>query len=114
MIETHHDRRRHPRLAISRACKMFDDRSVRYRAGVTANMSRGGALIRMHQRCSLEPGDPVYIGVAPSGRHGLMSREEMIHAEVVRIDDEDFTGQTVAVRFLSLAETLPVPLAMAA
>ena len=114
MIDCDHDRRRHPRLAVSRPCKMFDDRSVRYRSGVTTNISRGGALIKMHQNCSVEPGDPVYLGVASSGRHGLMSRDEMIHAEVVRIDADDPAGPTVAVRFVELACTLPVPLAMAA
>lgn len=78
------NRRAHERMNLARPCKLFDPRSGKYVPGTVWNLSDGGALIEVNRRICPELGDPLYLGIALKRRQGILLRDEMCPARVVR------------------------------
>jgi hypothetical protein len=114
MIDIECDRRRSPRLALSRPCKVFEPRSQKYVAGRTCNVSDGGMLVRLDRRLNVEPGDHVYLGVAEKRRQPLLRSSEMVEATVVRAMGIGGGEFTLALQLRATAADLSLPIRRAA
>ena len=84
MLDLDHDRRREPRVSLTRPCKVFESRSRKYSAGTTCNVSHDGMLVRLARPASVEPGDLVYVAVARKRQCPLLRSADMLEARVVR------------------------------
>ncbi len=78
------DRRRHPRRADVRPCKLRDRRGLLFVSGTTDNVSEGGALLRTTAHRAFGPGDEVDVVVAWSNE-ALVPAEEIRRARVRRV-----------------------------
>lgn len=91
------DRRRHPRQAVSRPCKVRYA-GVRYAPGVTHDLSGGGALVTIHTARRLRPGDELELGIAWAGS-ALIPERAMTRCAVVRALEAEDGRVTLALRF---------------
>ncbi len=97
MLDT--DRRRHARTNLARPCKLFDPRSGKYIPGTVWNLSDGGAYLEVSQSIQPEQGDSFYLGIAVKRRPGLLQRDEMFRARVVRSQQSSDGRFTLGVQF---------------
>jgi hypothetical protein len=109
MEMTDKDRRRHARLPLGCAVKVYDPFSRRYRAGVTRNVSTGGALIELHGALYARPGQKLGLAIDWTASRPLMSQGDLMNATVVRCDTSNGLAPVIAVQFAT-----SIPLAAAA
>jgi hypothetical protein len=114
MIDIDHERRDGPRIALSRPCKVYEPRSLKYVAGTTCDVGSGGMLLRLSRRLDVQPDDHVYVGVAQKRRHAILRSDEMIEAKVVRTLPLTSGEVALAVRFTEPAPDVALPLPLAA
>lgn len=76
------ERRKHPRSATVRLCKVRNTSSARYIPGRTSDYSAGGTLVHIGSEYALETGQQVEFGVAWGGEAVL--REGATFRGVVR------------------------------
>ncbi len=93
------DRRSHERTNLARPCKLFDPRSGKYIPGTVWNLSDGGALLEVNRPMRAEEGDSFYLGIAVKRRQGLLQRDEMFRARVVRSQQSSDGRFTLGVQF---------------
>ncbi len=63
----HDERRKFPRQAVTKACKVFHHPSRRYLPALTCDASRGGVMLSVHWPHALAVGDTVDIYVSWTG-----------------------------------------------
>jgi c-di-GMP-binding flagellar brake protein YcgR len=77
-----HERRRYPRIELARACKLADGSQAL--PAITADVSRGGALLLIDAHAHFSPGQTVELRIAwdarPTVHHG-----QTIPARIVRV-----------------------------
>lgn len=78
------DRRRYPRVAMTRPVKVRHGVTGKYVAGETIDLSDGGVLLRLEKAMGIEPGQPVRVGIVHSPRQALILADEMIEGRVIR------------------------------
>ena len=93
------DRRSHKRTNLARPCKLFDPRSGKYMAGTVWNLSDGGAFLEVSRPIGAEQGDSFYVGIAVKRRQGILHRDEMFRARVVRSQQSSDGRVTMGVQF---------------
>ncbi len=103
------EKRKHNRYLMVRNIKLFDPQSLRYRAGQTLNVSVGGALLAVRHGDQLAQGQPIEMHIEWEGAEGIVSRSEMLSAEVIRNEGTGGAACVIAVKFDE-----PHPLAQAA
>ena len=94
------DRRVEPRTEVKCPCKVFDQRTGKYIAGSTWNVSPSGALVQVDRPLKVAPGDRLYVGIAFKRRQGMLFHAEMTEAVVVRSVLTADEHLAVAVRLL--------------
>ncbi|MBX3358388.1 MAG: PilZ domain-containing protein [Phycisphaeraceae bacterium] len=92
------ERRRHERVVISRACKIFRPLTRRYTAALTRDLSEGGAMIEIESARPLAVGEQIGVGVSWTDSP-VLREESLIEGVVVRVVETDDDRQYVAVRF---------------
>lgn len=92
------DRRRFPRVAMTRPVKVRHGVTGKYVAGETIDLSDGGVLLRLDKSIGLEPGQAVRVGIVHSPRQVLILADEMTEGRVIRRFGHDDT-QHVAISF---------------
>ena len=97
------DRRRHARLPLGCAVKVYDPFTRRYRAGITKNISTGGALIELHGALYARPGQKLGIAIDWTTSRPLMGQGELMSATVVRSDTKHGAVPVIAVQFATAA-----------
>ncbi len=113
MVET--DRRAHERMNLARPCKLFDPRSRKYVPGTIWNLSDGGALIEVNRPICPDLGELLYLGIALKRRQGILLRDEMCPARVVRLKRTVDGRSTLGIQFTDrLTEASPVQINQAA
>ena len=100
------DRRTHHRVHSPLPCKLFLYGRGRYVAGTIADLSTGGVLVRLAQTTPIEPGQRVVVGIPAADSPGLIRRERMREATVVRVSERG-SGQLLEVG-LQFIEALPM------
>ena len=93
------DRRSHERTNLAQPCKLFDPKSGKYIPGTVWNLSDGGAYLEVSRRIRAEEGDSFYLGIAAKRRQGLLQRDEMFLARVVRSQESAEGRSTLGVQF---------------
>lgn len=93
------ERRRHHRQPAVRTCKVRDRRTSAYVAGVTADFSIGGAMVRVQRDRPFGPGDELDLLIAWDGA-AVLSSEAAVRARVRRVTPIDHHHQAVAVEFV--------------
>lgn len=99
------DRRQHPRRAVVHQCKVRDGRTASYAAGLTADVSAGGALIRVDRARPYGPGDELDLVVSWDDR-AVISSKDLVRARVRRVTPIDHHHQAVALEFVREAAAL--------
>jgi hypothetical protein len=92
------DRRQHERVWTTRGCRVRGIARVRSEPAETANISQGGALIRVGTTSAFGIGDEVEVVVAREGQ-GLLRAEDAIRGIVRRVVPMDFHHQAIGVEF---------------
>jgi len=87
------DRRSHKRTNLAQPCKLFDPKSGKW------NLSDGGALLEVTRPIRAEEGDSFYLGIAVKRRQGMLHRDEMFLARVVRSQESAEGRSTLGVQF---------------
>ncbi len=109
------DRRAHERTNLARPCKLFDPRSGKYLPGTVWNLSDGGALIEVNRPICPELGDPLYLGIALKRRQGILPRDDMFPARVIRSQRTVDGRSTLGIQFTDrFTKASPVPINQAA
>lgn len=93
------DRRQHPRQAVIRQCKVRDARTAAFAPGQTADVSAGGALIRVDRARPFGPGDELDLVVSWDDKP-VISAKDMVRARVRRVTPIDHHHQAVALEFV--------------
>lgn len=104
MTDNGMNRRKHTRLPLNCGVKVYDPFSRRYRAGVTRNVSAGGALLELHGSLYARPGQRLDVAVDWTGSRPLVPSAEMASAIVVRVDTSNATVPLVAIRYAASGE----------
>lgn len=78
------ERRETDRYDYARPCKVYVPRMEKYFAGVTWNISEGGALVQLNTPMHLERGERVLVGIAAKRRDALLKSDEMLEASIAR------------------------------
>lgn len=99
------ERRQHPRKTLIRQCKVRDGRTASYAAGQTADVSAGGALIRVDRARPYGPGDEIELVVSWDDRP-VISAKDLVRARVRRVTPIDHHHQAVALEFVPEAAAL--------
>lgn len=107
------DRRRSPRVRISRPCKVHDPRSGKYLSGSTRDLSSGGVLLEIDRPLDIAPGQTLHVGIAQKRREVLIREADMVELQVVRALGTPDGRTVVAGRWMKDAAA-EVPLRMAA
>jgi hypothetical protein len=94
------DRRRNERITLVRPAKMLNCRSRKYVPAETCNLSQTGALVKLDRSQPIAQGDEVQVAVDWSLTPGLISSDELVTGEVVRVSAIDYLSQSVAVKFV--------------
>ncbi len=108
------DRRDHRRSELIRPCRLQDPRTGRFLHGTTCDVSLGGALIRLHRRVELMPGDRLTIGIAYDERQAMLLSKDFIDAVVVRALGTPSGETMVALTYLIASGLVPEETAQAA
>lgn len=109
------DRRSHKRTNLARPCKLFDPKSGKYISGTVWNLSDGGAYLEVNRQIRAEEGDSFYLGIAVKRRQGMLHRDEMFLARVVRSQESAEGRSTLGVQFADrFIGTIPVEIKQAA
>src|SRR5881392_3656627 len=93
-----HDRRRHERQRVEKACKVYDPASRRYGPGKTYDVCAGGARVVVQWLRPLSVGDEIDLVVGWSSRP-LLPADAMARGRVRRIDAAYGEVQVIAVEF---------------
>jgi c-di-GMP-binding flagellar brake protein YcgR len=96
------DRRRDPRTPLTRPCKVRPLSSLRYNAGLTADVSASGALLELAGPRALREGDEVEVHVAWS-EEAIASRAASTRARVRRVSPAGPGRQRVALEYVQTA-----------
>lgn len=100
------DRRTHRRVHSNLPCKLYLTRRCRYVAATIADLSPVGALVRLAQAAPIEAGQRVVVGIPGPTTPGLIRRDRMREATVVRVSGAGAGGLLeVGLKFV---EMLPV------
>ncbi len=94
------DRRRNERITVVRPAKMLNCRSRKYVPVETCNLSQTGALVTLDRSHPICQGDEVQVAIDWSMTPGLITSDELVTGEVVRVSAIDYISQSVAVRFV--------------
>lgn len=97
------ERRRHPRFPGAHAAKVYVPRALRFAGAETADLSVGGALLRVDRSRSIAAGDEVEVAIA-HGEECVAPAALMRRARVVRVSAMDHYHQAVAVEFADAGE----------
>ena len=108
------ERRATERLNLARPCKTYVPRIGKYLAGLTWNVSAGGALLQLDRPAPIEPGDRIFLGVALKGRQTIFSSTEMMESAVTRVLPTANDSISVAVRFIDAQLDIETELRQAA
>ena len=84
---------------------MRDRRTLLFSAGLTSDVSEGGALIRIDRGRPFGEGDELDVVVAWSGA-GVIASDSMLRGRVKRVDLLDDRHQAVALEFVAPATML--------
>ena len=101
------DRRAYPRMHVTLPCKIYQPGRGRYVAGTTSDLSAWGAVICLAESTHVQPGERVVVGVATTESPGLVRRERMRQATVLRVERAPGQPALVAVRFAEALEVAP-------
>lgn len=93
------DRRQHQRQTVVKHCKIRDRRTSSFAAGVTTDVSLGGALLRVDRARPFGPGDELDLVVSWDDR-AVVSQDAMVRARVRRVTPIDHQHQAVAIEFV--------------
>jgi hypothetical protein len=102
------ERRTNERVNVERLCKLYLPRAGKYVSGSTWNVSPGGVMLHLDIATNISAGDRLYVGIAFKRRQAVLASNEMIEAEVVRVDQADGDRIAVAARFVE-ERTVYVP-----
>ena len=94
------ERRAHERIDLQRPCKLYVPGVGKYVSGTTGNVSGGGVMLRLDLPAGITAGSRLYVGIAFKRRQAVLAADEMIEAEVVRVDRASDDGVAVAARFV--------------
>ncbi|MBL0926688.1 MAG: PilZ domain-containing protein [Phycisphaerales bacterium] len=94
------ERRRSARTAVARPCKVLDRRSLRFSPGETADVSDGGALLRIDRGRPFAPGDELDVAVAWS-HQPVLADSSLVRAVVRRVTVIDDAHQAIGVEFVA-------------
>lgn len=94
------DRRADHRVNLARACKLYLPAAGRYYPGSTWNVSSGGVLLELDRRAHVRPGQRLFVGIALKRRQAVLTHNEMIAAEVVRVMGTPDDRTVLAARFV--------------
>lgn len=109
------NRRAHERVNLADPCKLFDPRSGKYVPGTVWNLSDGGALIEVNRPICPELGELLYLGIAVKRRQGILLRDEMCPARVVRSQRTAHGRSMLGIQFTDrLTEAIPIQINKAA
>ncbi len=114
MITIERDRRESPRVSLTRPCKVYRPRSQKYHAGITSDLSSGGACIRLSQPIEYEIGEKLYLGIAQKRRQALLRSHDMVATEITRILPISTQETVLGLRFIDASQGLPESLPLAA
>lgn len=105
------DRRRHERLDMDRACKVFHPPTRRFSSARTLNLSASGALLSIDSPRELAPGEPLDLLISWNDAPVLAS-EGRLRCRIVRVAPVEPRRQAVAVEFAQeIAEPVPAVIA---
>ena len=91
-----HERRLHPRNAVTKPCKLRDPLRLSFATGVTHDVSAGGLRVEVSRNRPYAIGDRVDIAVQWS--HGtVLTGSNMARGVVRRIDHADEGRQIIAI-----------------
>jgi hypothetical protein len=102
------ERRTHERVNVERLCKLYLPRAGKYVSGLTWDLSSGGVLLHLDIATRVSAGDRLYVGIAFKRWQAVLAADEMIEAEVVRVDQAAGERIAVAARFVQ-EKTVYVP-----
>ncbi|MBL0921908.1 MAG: PilZ domain-containing protein [Phycisphaerales bacterium] len=92
------ERRRHPRFPGAHAAKVYLPRALRFAGAETADLSVGGALLRVDRSRPIAAGDEIEVAIA-HGEECVAPAALLRRARVVRVSAMDHYHQAVAVEF---------------
>lgn len=95
---TNAERRRHARYQLARPCKVRDCRTLVFSPGMTADVSAGGALLKIDRVRPIQIGDVLDVAVAWTP-NAVLGSDSMVRAIVRRVSPIDPYHQSVAVEF---------------
>ena len=102
------ERRIHERVNAERLCKLYVPRAGKYVSGLTWDLSPGGVLLHLDIATGISAGDRLYVGIAFKRRQAVLAADEMVEAEVVRVEHANGDRIAVAARFVE-EKTVYVP-----
>lgn len=99
------DRRRDERVPCALGAKVYLPTSVRFASAQTANVSRGGALVRIERDRPIRAGERVQVAIVkPESLSAIVEAKTMRPARVVRVTPIDHFHQAVALAFEDVEE----------
>ncbi|MHC4993476.1 MAG: PilZ domain-containing protein [Planctomycetota bacterium] len=100
---TNHERRVFHRDALRCPAKVYEPRGRRYHAGVTCNVSEGGALLEVRNGAPCERGQLLGLAVDWAGDYPVMRPSDLEPVVVMHVEtrEDDPTVQYVGVQFTS-------------
>ncbi|TVQ61208.1 MAG: PilZ domain-containing protein [Phycisphaerales bacterium] len=95
------ERRAHPRIPCARPAKVFLPATLRFAAAETADVSDGGALVRIDADRLVRVGERIEVAIVQPGApgSGLIESKSMRPARVVRVTPMDYFHQAVALAY---------------
>jgi hypothetical protein len=90
--------RRHARVMLTRACKVYHHATRRYLPARTLDVSISGSLLTVDTPRTMKPGEELDLVVSWNDEP-LLHAESMVAARVVRTHASDGYHQTVGVQF---------------
>jgi c-di-GMP-binding flagellar brake protein YcgR len=100
-IDLECERRAHPRVSLTRPCKVYEPRSRKFLPGTTCNISAGGLLMRIERSLPVEPGDRLYVAIPHKRRDVFLRADEMLECRVVRALPMTSGETALAVQFIT-------------
>lgn len=97
-VPSNSERRRFLRTPVVRACKVRDRRTARYLPAQTADLSAGGALLRVDRSRPIGPGDEFDMYLSVPGV-SVLSADHSVRATVRRVTPIDHHFQAIALEF---------------
>lgn len=112
-VPTNSERRKFQRTPVVRACKVRDRRTARYLPAQTADLSEGGALLRIERSRPIGPGDELDMYLGQDGVI-VLAGSESVRATVRRVTPIDHHYQAIALEFGAAEATVEPARAVAA